>query len=283
MAVGSQPEGVVATSAGLIATAVRGDPPGLDLLVGSGPPQVRFVALGGEARHLSLAGSDGPVLVPEEPSDRLVTVVLPGGQVLSARMTGRQPHDAAAIGNTVAVADEFANNAAFLRPGQPTTYSPAPLQPGGIASGSGVFAVVGVRARVLAVYSPSGRRLGRAASGVGPTHVAAGPDGLFYVTDTLGGAVLIFRFSDRTLRQVARVPVGSRPYGIAYDGASGWLYVTLTGSNQLLGLHLAGTRVLQRRTWPTGRQPNSVAVDDHDRELAVTVTGSDQIELISQP
>jgi len=69
---------------------------------------------------------------------------------------------------------------------------------------------------------------------------------------------------------VARVPVGTKPYGIAWDERRSTLWVTLTGSNQLVGLHLAGTSVQSRITYDTVQQPNTVAVDDATGEVVVT-------------
>jgi hypothetical protein len=280
VAVGSGPEGIVSTSSGLLVVAVHGPRPGLDLLQGSEPSAVRFVALDGTARHLALAGPGGPLLVPVESDDRLDEVSLPAGNVLESVPVGRQPHDAAAAGATVAVGDELANTVEFLRSGREPVVQAAPVQPGGVAAGDGIFVVVGVRGRVMAAYTPAGVLIDRVACGAGPTHVVAGARGWFYVTDTNGGKLLVFHFAGRRLEQVATVALGSRPYGIAADPATGWIYVTLTATNQLVGLRMGGARVEQRRTWPTGRQPNTVAVDQHDGLIAITATDSAQVELI---
>ena len=280
---GPGPEGIAATADGTIAVAVRGARPGLDLFDGATGALRRFVALDGEARHLELAGPSGPVLAPVETADRLEAIDVATGQVVESVRVGRQPHDAAAIGATWADADEFGNSIHVVRNGVVTAVTPAPLQPGGMTAAGDAFAVVGVRARVIAAYRPDGTLLARAACGVGPTHVVAGSDGWIYVADTLGGDLLVFRLSGTHLDLRARVHTGYRPYGLAADPATGWVYVTLTGSDQLLGLHMAGGRVTERRVWPTGRQPNSVAVDRHDGLLAVTVSGSDQLELIAAP
>ena len=280
---GPGPEGIAVTSDGTIAVAVRGPHPGLDLFDGATGARRRFVALDGEARHLGLAGPAGPVLVPVETADRLEAVDAASGRVTGTVAVGRQPHDAAAIGATWAVADEFGNSVHFIRDGAVTAVTAAPLQPGGITAAGGAFAVVGVRARVLAAYRPDGTLLARAACGAGPTHVVAGPDGWLYVADTLGGDLLAFHLSGTALQLRARIHTGFRPYGLAADPDRGWVYVTLTGSDQLLGLRMVGARVVQRRVWPTGRQPNSVAVDTRDGLVAVTVSGSDQLELIGAP
>ena len=279
---GPGPEGLAVTSDGTIAVAVRGAHPGLDLFTGAGSAE-RFVPLDGEARHLELAAPAGPVLVPVETADRLEAVDPATGRVTTSVPVGRQPHDAAAIGTTWAVADEFGNSLHIVRDGKVAAVVPAPLQPGGVAASGGAFAAVGVRARVIAAYRPDGTLLARAACGAGPTHVVAGAPGFFYVADTLGGDLLTFHLVGSRLRLESRIHTGFRPYGLARDPATGWVYTTLTGSDQLLGLRMTGGRVTERRVWPVGRQPNSVAVDRHDGLLAVTVSGSDQLELIEAP
>jgi DNA-binding beta-propeller fold protein YncE len=152
-----------------------------------------------------------------------------------------------------------------------------------VAAGADAFLVVGVRARVVAAYRPNGSLIARATSGAGPTHVAAGTDGWFYVADTNGGRLLVYRLNGDSLKQENSIPVGSKPYGIAFDPSTNDVFVTLTGSNQLVGLRFDGPRVAARWTWATGRQPNSVAVDVHDREAVVAVTGSNAVEMIPLP
>lgn len=241
-----------------MAVAVRGTRPGVELLdARTGNVQV-FVPLGGEARHLELAAADGPLLVPVETADRLDVIALPSGRLLGCVPVGRQPHDAAAIGTTVMVGDELANTAHVISGGHVVEVVAAPLQPGGVAAVGGEFVVVGVRARVVAAYLPNGSMIANAAAGSGPTHVVAGADGYFYVADTLGGALLVYRLAGRHLRRVGAVGLGrfTRPYGLAADPGTGWVFVTLTGTDQLVGLRFEGDRVAQRVVWATGRQPN---------------------------
>ena len=69
--------------------------------------------------------------------------------------------------------------------------TPAPIQPGGIAAGGSAVAVVGVRACQTKVFDEASlEALATVVSGAGPTHVVADEDRAF-VTDTLGGAVLV--------------------------------------------------------------------------------------------
>ena len=44
-----------------------------------------------------------------------------------------------------------------------------------------------------------------------------GAGSLCWVVDTNGGAILGFMVDGQRPRQLARIPVGPKPYGIAYD------------------------------------------------------------------
>ena len=165
-----------------------------------------MVRLPGAPRHLQLAGPAGPVLVPAEQVGRLYQVALPSGKVVADTRVGRQPHDAAAAGPVVFVGNEYSNTVSLVRGGRQVAVEPAPLQPGGVAAardGSHVV-VVGVRGRRIEAYAPDGRPLGSAPVGVGPTHVRAAPNGLFYVADTEGNAVIFFRVTASGPRQAGR-------------------------------------------------------------------------------
>jgi len=272
LSVAGTPEGVAVDQAGTVAVNVR-QPDGLVLFDLANPSQRRTVALPGSARHLSLAGLDGPLLVPDESDDRLVEVALPSGAVLESIPVGRQPHDAVAVGaDTIFVGDELANTIDVIVDGALARPVPAPLQPGGLAASpdGSVVVAVGVRGRRITAYRPDGSVIGSTNCGAGPTHVVAGDDGLFWVADTNGGAVLGFRVDARGPRQVARIAVGPRPYGVAYDTRRSTLWVTLTGSDELVGLHLHDTSVTLRTTYATVRQPNTVAVSEATGELVVT-------------
>jgi DNA-binding beta-propeller fold protein YncE len=270
------PEGIAVTASGVVAVNVR-QPAGLVIApitaLGAAPAR-RTVPLAGEARHLTLGGPDGPALVAEEPTDRFVTVALPGGQVGATTTVGHQPHEAFQVGTTTWVANELGNNASLVRNGQVVRVVPAPLQPGGgAASPDGSHAViVGVRGRRITEYTAAGDIVGSANCGAGPTHTATGSGGLFWVMDTNGGAVLGFTLTATGPKQVATIPVGagSKPYGVAYDAARRTLWVTLTGYDQVLGLTFDGTRVTQRRRFATVQQPNSVAVDPATGQVVVT-------------
>lgn len=275
MAVGGAPEGVAVTDAGTVAVNVRG-PDGLLVFPVSSagaPAARRFVPLGGSARHLTLGGANG--LVADESDDQFLRVALPTGRVVDSVSVGRQPHEAFAAGpDTTFVADELANTFHIVHNGKVVRVVPAPLQPGGGAASPDNKSVVGVgvRGRQITEYRANGDRIGSANCGAGPTHVITGSDGLYWVNDTNGDAVLGFVLTAQGPKQVAtiRTGPGTKPYGAAYDTRRHTLWVTLTGTDQLLGLSFAGSKVTHRVTYATVRQPNTVAVDQVTGELVVT-------------
>ena len=268
------PEGLAVDARdGILAVGLR-RPDGL-ALVSVLTGRVRTVVrLPGAPRHLQLAGPAGPVLVPAEQVGRLFQVALPSGTVLADTRVGRQPHDAAAAGPVAFVGNEYSNTVSLVRDSRQVAVEPAPRQPGGVAAardGSAVV-IVGVR---------DGRPLGTAPVGVGPTHVRAAPNGLFYVADTEGDAVIGFRVTAAGPRQVGSVRTRCcTPYGIAIDGRRGVVYLTLTGSNRLESFRISGNSLVPGRTWPTVRQPNDVAVDEATGRVFVAGTDDDRLQLI---
>ena len=277
------PEGLAADDpGGILAVGLRR--PDAVALVDVTTGRVRkIVRLPGAPRHLQLAGPAGPVLVPAEQADQLIQLTLPGGKVVTDTQVGHQPHDAAAAGPVVFVGNEYSNTVSLVRGGKQIAVEPAPRQPGGVAAardGSAVV-VVGVRGRRIEAYAPDGRPLGTAPVGVGPTHVRAAPNGLFYVADTEGDALIAFRITAEGPRQVGSVRTGCcTPYGIAIDGRRGVVYVTLTATNRLESFRISGNGLVPDRIWPTVRQPNDVAVDEATGQVFVAGRDGSQLQLI---
>lgn len=274
---GGNPEGVALTADSTVAVNVHG-PNGLVLFPLAHPGQRRTVSLSGSARHLLLAGPSGPLIVPQESADRVVEVDPVSGATVASIPAGRVPHDAIAVGKgRIFAADEAAATVQVIVGTQVTRVVPAPLAPGGMAASpdGSVVVVVGVRGRRITAYRADGTATGSANCGAGPTHAVTGSSGIDWVVDTLGGAVLGFRVEGGTPRQVARIPVGDRPYGAAYDSRRSILWVTLTGTNRLVGLHVSGSSVQRTISLPTVRQPDTVAVDDATGTVVVTGSGTD--------
>jgi sugar lactone lactonase YvrE len=275
------PEGLALDARdGILAVGIR-QPAGVALVDAVTGRERRVIRLPGAPRHLELAGPAGPVLAPLEDADRLARIALPGGAVTAVTRVGRHPHDAAADGSLTFVGNEYASTVSLVRGGRQIRVEPGPLQPGGVAAGGSFILVVGVRGRRVEAYSAAGRILGTAPAGVGPTHVQAGRDHRFYVADTEGDAVLIYRVRASGPHQsgTARTEPG-RPYGIAVDRRRGLLYVTLTATNRLESFRISGGGLAPDQTWPTVRQPNSVAVDEATGHLFIAGRADSQLELI---
>jgi DNA-binding beta-propeller fold protein YncE len=283
---GGEPEGIAIDAAGEVAVDVR-SPDGVVLFAIDKPSDRRTMATGGSARHLDLAGPNGPLLVADETDNTFVEFALPGGHLEQSVRVGDHPHEAVEVGpSRVFVGDEFSNTIHIIEDGRVPRVVPAPLQPGGLAADApGTHALaVGVRGRRISEYTASGDLVGTANCGAGPTHVVAGDDGLFWVADTNGGDVLAFDLGPHGPAQVATIPVGSHPYGLAFDTQRDTLWVTITGADQLLGLHLKGSKVASRTTYDTVRQPNTVAVDEVTGQLVVTgSTQPGQLQFFPEP
>jgi hypothetical protein len=278
-----EPEGLAVDSGDAILAAGVRTPDGVALVDTSTGRELKVVRLPGAPRHLALAGPAGPLLVPLEQTSQLVQLALPAGRVLASTRVGRQPHDAAAAGPLVFVGNEYSNTVSLVRDGRQVAVQPGPLQPGGVAAaadGSSVV-VVGVRGRRIEAYTAAGRALGSAPAGAGPTHVAAGPRGLFYVADTEGDAVLVYTVTGHGPRELGRVATKpGTPYGIAVDSRRDRLYVTLTATSELESFRISGRTLVPAQVWPAVRQPNSVAVDEATGRVFVASRTSSQLELI---
>jgi YD repeat-containing protein len=273
--IGNAPEGIVVGTSGIGAVAVR-NPDGvvlIDAITGAVRDTVRTV---GAARHLGLAGPDGPVLAPLENSDALAEISLADGRVtFTVVHAGRQPHDAAqTAGGTIVVTNELGGGVVFVRGAAVVGSLPAgPVQPGGVAALGDHAAVADVQGHGVWVYDGTTRQLlGHGPVGVKLTHAVALSGDLAAFADTDGGAVIIER-ADPRLSQVATVDAPGKPYGLAYDAARRRLYVTLTASNLLRMVDISNpTKPRILGDVPTVQQPDSVAVDP--RLGGVLVAGS---------
>ncbi len=277
--VGREPEGVAFDGeTGIVAVGLR--EPALLALVDGASGRVRErVEIAGAPRHLELAAPGGPVLVPAEDADALVEVDLPGGAARTTRV-GDNPHDAAALGDRRAAINEFASTLSVVGGGVEAREVPVDAQPGGVvALGDDRLAVISVRAYTVEVFAAGDLRgLGSQNAGYGPTHVAADRDGRIYITDTRGGALLVFE-TDPRLRFVGRVPLEGSPYGLALDARRGRVLVTLTARNELVEL-TTGAEPREVRRLPTVRQPNTLAVDERTGRIAVASRTDGTLQLI---
>jgi YD repeat-containing protein len=274
--IGNAPEGIAIGTSGIAAVAVR-NPDGVELIDAATGAVRQTVPTDGAARHLSLAGPDGPVLVPLEGSNELCELDLADGRVTSTVAgVGRQPHDAAqTAGGTVVVTNELGGGVVFVRAGTVVASLPAgPVQPGGVAAVGDYAAVADVQGNGVWVYDASThRQMARGPVGMKLTHAVATSGDMAAFADTDGGAVLVEHI-DPQLAQIAKIDAPGKPYGLAYDAARRRLYVTLTASNLMRLIDISdATKPRILGDVPTVQQPNSVAVDP--RSGNVLVTGSD--------
>ena len=276
--VGHKPEGLAFDPrTGLLAVGLT-QPDRLALVNGRSGRTVRRVRLPGAARHLGLSRPGGPVFVPAENADELVSVSLPGGRVRAARV-GHQPHDAAAAGGRTFVGNERGRSLSVVEHGRQVRVLDAPVGPGGVAvtAHGDRVAVVGVRERALELFDTHTlRSLGRVDVGLGPTHVVARGARLF-VVDTRGNGLI--EVSTDPLRVHRRTHLEGAPYGIAFDPLRKRFWVTLTALNRVA--ELTDRRVL--RTFPTVRQPNSVTVDPETGRVFVASRKDGTLQLLDPP
>lgn len=280
--VGPEPEGIVADpETNLVAVSLRGNGR-MALLDGETDEVVREAKIKGSGRHLALVAPGGPVLVPAERADSLVQVGLPEGEVQKRTKVGDFPHDVAAYDGRIFVANEFDSTASVIEDGRVVETFETPFQPGNVAAtADGLVGAVGVRGLALEVYDADTlKSLGRVDAGEGPTHLVAGSEGRFYVTDTRGDAVLVYETRPEP-RQVGRVPVsGGAPYGIAIDLARDRLWVTLTANNRLDLYDLSDGSPRKVSSYPTVRQPNGVTVDLDSGRVFVAGTRGGEVQIL---
>ncbi|MCM6772475.1 hypothetical protein NDR87_00670 [Nocardia sp. CDC159] len=115
-------------------------------------------------------------------------------------------------------------------------------------------------------------------AGRGATNLVADHFGRLLVTDTAGGALLVYTADPLVLRQ--RFPVGSSPYALAYDRSTETVWVTLTGSNEVVGYGLSTGIPEEVGRFATVRQPNSVTIDDRTGEMFVGSATGDGLQRI---
>lgn len=274
--IGPAPEGIVIGRSGTGAVAVR-NPDGVELFDAATGVVGRRIPTEGAARHLRLAGPDGPVVVPLEGSNELVQLDLAQGTVFeTATGVGHQPHDAARTAEgTIVVTNELGGGVVFVRDGSVIGSARAgPVQPGGIAAVGRYAAVADVRRNGVWVYDPSTQQLAsHGPVGVKLTHAVGLSGDLGAFADTDGGAVFVERI-DPQITQVARIDAPGSPYGLAYDTHRGRLYVTLTASNLLRVIDLSdATKPRIVGDIATMRQPNSVAVNPRSNDVLITGLG----------
>ena len=140
-------------------------------------------------------------------------------------------------------------------------------------------AVVDGRARVVDVLdAATGARTAGAPAGVGPAHVASDGGNYLFVTDTAGGALLVYHLRPE-LALIRRYPLPGSPYAIAVDTRRGRIFVTQTARNQLTELRLGGRPSFIHR-YATPRRPDAVAIDPDTGRVFVTGRADGVLQLL---
>ncbi len=185
----------------------------------------------------------------------------PAGRVASESRAFPDPARATAAGRTF-VADRRAGALRVLEAGHEVERLPTGLEPAAVTvAGQGSqVAVLSVRGRILDLYDARTlRRIGRAEAGSGPVQVASDGGNYLYVTDAVGGSVLVFH-SVPELTLVRRYGMAGNPWAIALDAPRRRLWVTLAGANRLAELS-TGRRIRRLRDYASVAQPSAVAVE----------------------
>ncbi|WP_280365823.1 YncE family protein, partial [Nocardia wallacei] len=115
-------------------------------------------------------------------------------------------------------------------------------------------------------------------AGLGATHLASDHFGRLLVTDTAGGALLVYTADPLVLHQ--RFPVGSSPYAIAYDQRSETVWVTLTASNEVAGFDLSTGIPEEVGRFATVRQPDTLTIDERTGDMFVGSATGDGLQRI---
>ncbi len=199
----------------------------------------------------------------------------PAGRSAPADGAARRDPGSVTVGGRTFTADRRASELRVLEDGREVRRRKTGLEPAAVAvAGKGTqVAVLSVRERVLELFDARTlRRIGGADAGSGPVQVASDGDTYLYVTDALGGSVLVFRTVGE-LTLVRRYGLAGNPWAIVHDGRRRRLWVTLAGANRLAEL-TTGRRIRLVRDYAALRQPSGVAVDEASG--AVLVTGRPQ-------
>ena len=135
-----------------------------------------------------------------------------------------------------------------------------------------------MRGRVLDLFDARTlRRIGRADAGSGPVQVASDGGNYLYVTDAIGGSVLVFHPAGAA-RSCAATGSRANPWAIVHDAQRRRLWVTLAGAEPARRADhgRAGSGAL--RDYASVAQPSAVAVEPADGVVgAAGATGRVQV------
>jgi hypothetical protein len=256
-----RPEGIVVTSTGVAAVALR-KPDRLSLVdLASG--SATEVPLASSARHLTLATPTGPVVAPLERADEVVLVDPSTGEVLE-QFPGlpNGPHDAAVHpSGLISVTDEHGGGLYVLDPTSGDVQRLASSrQPGGVAPVGDLAVSIDVTGQGVRVFDVTElRQVAQEQVGTRLTHVVALDGDRVAIADTDGDRLIVASITPQ-VEDVVELEVEGEPYGLAFDEARSRLYVTLTDRNEMLVYDTDRLDAGPLGAVPTVGQANTVAV-----------------------
>jgi DNA-binding beta-propeller fold protein YncE len=279
--VGAAPEGVVVDALTRTVAIAKRRPNELMLLSADSGAILGRTPLPGVVRHLQLADPGGPVLVPVESANALISVELPGGRAGPPILTGSSPHDAAQAPNgTVFVANEAGGTVTVLRDDRIVKVFTDSVQPAGMAPVGQSMGVLDVRKNTLTVYDTEQLAIvGSTPAGAGPTHLVADKHGRMIAADTRGNTVRVF-VPRPAPREVGSVAQPGGPYGITYDATRDRLWVASSGTNEVIGYDMADAIPRQVVRFATVQNPYTLGVDTATGRLFIAGTTGGVLQIV---
>ena len=284
VAVGAAPEGVVVDAKTRTVAVAKRDPNEVVLLNADTGMITGRIPLPGHARHLQLAASGGPVLVPVESANALVRVDLPDGRAEPPVITGTSPHDAAQAPNgTVFVSNELGGTVSVLRGDTVVEIFTDSVQPAGLAAAGTSMGMVDVRKNTLTIYDADRLTIvGSAPAGAGPTHLVADRHGRLIAIDTRGNTIRVFTALPAP-REVGSVAQPGGPYGVTYDPVRDRLWVASSGTNEVVGYDMTTASPREVQRLPTIQNPYTIGVDSTTGRLFIAGVTIGQLQIIDPP
>lgn len=227
----------------------------------------RTVALPGAAADIVPTG-DGAVLLPMQ--DELGRLDVRNAEVSTTKVNGDLISAAVLAGGEIAVGDAGGSIHIVDTNSDSSRTISGLSSVDSLASTEHGLAALDRRQTSLTQIDLDGGSLGLALrAGTGAAELTTDRYGRILVTDAAGGELLVYSSDDLLLRQ--RFPIGSQPWGIAYDDRSDVVWVTTPGSNEVVGYTLDTGIPVETRRFSTVKQPDSIAVD---RDTGVVYVGS---------
>jgi sugar lactone lactonase YvrE len=276
-----RPEGIVVTSTGVAAVALR--KPDRLALVDLASGRTSEVPLASAARHLTLAAPTGPVVAPLERADEVVLVDPSTGEVVE-QFPGLSngPHDAAVHpSGLISVTDEHGSGLYVLDPaGGDVQRVDSSRQPGGVAPVGDLAVSVDVTGQGVRVFDVVElRQVAQEQLGTRLTHVVALDGKRVAIADTDGDRLIVASVTPQ-VEDVVELEVEGEPYGLAFDEARSRLYVTLTDRNEMLVYDTDRLDAGPLGAVPTVGQANTVAVQSGGDLVVVAGRAQGALQLL---